>query len=83
MTDEEVTEFFGKHQVVSADISIAPLALHDGEWNGCIKMAGFQECSCSLKNRASNLNDLPFIMRVQLIQRQPAEPTRRERVGIC
>lgn len=83
MTDEEVTAFFVEHQVVSADISIAPIALHDGEWNGCIKLAGFQECICSLKNRASNLNVLPFILRIQLTRKQTAEPTRRERVGIC
>ena len=58
--DKYVTEYINTHRFIYVDISKMPGLNDDGEWEYYIKNEGFNECTCSIKNAASDPSNMLY-----------------------
>jgi len=58
-TSEELAKSLDNCRVTYVNVASLPGLLDDGEWNWYIKQAGFDECTCSLKDRVSTFTNIP------------------------
>lgn len=60
MTKEESDLYMDSHRFIYVNVSKIPGLLDDGEWNWYIKDAGFDECTCSIKNICSTISNAKY-----------------------
>ena len=67
LSDDEIKEYINTHRIIYVNVSKLPGLLDDGEWNWYIKNAGFDECECCIKKRASDMSlTFPYSTKLSL-----------------
>jgi len=60
MSDEAIKQFLENCRIIYINVSSHSSLLDDGEWEYYIKSANHQECTCKLKKRIVDPNELPY-----------------------
>lgn len=58
--DDYSDDYINNHRIIYVNVSYMPGLLDDGEWEWYIKSENNSECTCELKSRMIDPNDLKY-----------------------
>jgi hypothetical protein len=64
---KQISEFLHGHKVIYLDVTSRPGVLSKGHWEWHLREAGYDRCTCSLKQRVSRSKGIPhpFYLKLQ------------------